>query len=107
MDAVPGAAAALEWLRSRGVRLEAVTTRPVRGRVVTERLLGRLFQPGTFADMHFVSPGEKGVVCAQIGALALVDDQLPNAVDVAAHGVYALLFDFGGGYAWSHTGMPL
>jgi len=101
LDAVPGAIAALRRLKLAGVRLEVVTSRPPGMRQSTEELLGRIFLPGTFSDMHFVSGGEKGRTCKSIGALALVDDQIPNAIDANNCGVISVLFDFGGSYPWS------
>lgn len=101
LEAVPGAAAALRRLRNAGVRLEAVTSRPPIMRESTEALLLKLFPVDTFDAAHFVGPGEKGVTCNQIGARALVDDQLPNCVDACQCGVVSVLFDFCGSYPWS------
>lgn len=101
LEAVPGAAAALRRLRRAGVRLEAVTSRPPIMRESTEALLNKIFPPDTFADAHFVGPGEKGHTCNAIGARALVDDQMPNCVDACACGVICVLFDFCGSYPWS------
>merc|ERR1719160_728297 len=101
LEEVPGAAAALQRLKDAGARLEAVTSRPPIMRESTEALLAKLFPPDTFAAAHFVGPGEKGVTCNQIGARALVDDQLPNCVDACQCGVVSVLFDFCGSYPWS------
>lgn len=107
LEAVPGAAAALRRLKSAGVRLEAVTSRPPIMRQSTEALLNRLFAPGTFSGAHFVGPGEKGHTCNAIGARVLVDDQLPNCVDCCACGVVGVLFDFCGSYPWSQHATEL
>jgi len=101
LEAVPGAAAALECLKAAGARLEVVTCRPSLMRESTEILLGRLYPPGIFADMHFVGAGEKGLKCQAIGASALVDDQIPNIVDATTAGVLGLLLDVDGLYPWS------
>jgi len=101
LDAVPGAVAALRRLKLAGVRLEVVTSRPPSMRQSTEALLGRIFLPGTFSAAHFVNGGEKGRTCKSIGAHALVDDQIPNAIDANNCGVISVLFDFGGSYPWS------
>jgi hypothetical protein len=103
LDAVPGAAAALQRFRSNGIRLEAVTSRPPIMRQSTEALLGKLFPPDTFAAYHFVGPGGKGSTCVAIGARALVDDQYPNCVDVCGCGVTSVLFDYCGSYPWSQN----
>mmetsp|Transcript_53976 Transcript_53976/g.122037 ORF Transcript_53976/g.122037 Transcript_53976/m.122037 type:complete len:730 (+) Transcript_53976:99-2288(+) len=101
LEAVPGAAAALQRLRAAGIRLEVVTSRPPVMRQSTEALLLRLFPPDTFSAAHFVGPGEKGLTCNAIHALALVDDQIPNAIDADACGVISVLFDLHGSYPWS------
>jgi len=101
LEAVPGSIAALRKLRAAGVRLEAVTSRPPIMRQSTEALLLKLFPPGTFAAAHFVEGGQKGAACNAINAVALIDDQVPNIIDVASCGVIAILFDLCGSYPWS------
>jgi len=103
LDEVPGAVAGLARLRSAGLRLEAVTTRPAALRASTERMLKRLLPADTLAAVHHVLPGEKGVVCNRLGATILIDDQFPNVKDAAASGVSALLFDLEGKYWWNKT----
>jgi hypothetical protein len=101
LEAVPGSVAAVSALRSAGVQLEVVTSRPPVMRQSTEALLQKLFPAGSFTACHFVGHGEKGLACQSIGALALVDDQVPNAMDALSCGVYPVLFDLGGSYPWS------
>eukprot|EP00928_Gymnodinium_smaydae_P023745 TRINITY_DN19470_c0_g4_i2.p1 TRINITY_DN19470_c0_g4~~TRINITY_DN19470_c0_g4_i2.p1 ORF type:complete len:698 (+),score=170.62 TRINITY_DN19470_c0_g4_i2:168-2261(+) len=102
LEAVPGAAEALARLRVAGVRLEAVTSRPPSMRSSTEALLLRLYPADTFAAFHFVGGGEKGKTCRSIGAVAIVDDQLPNVIDCSSCGVVSILFNLDGEYPWSH-----
>eukprot|EP00931_Biecheleriopsis_adriatica_P056667 TRINITY_DN33589_c0_g1_i1.p1 TRINITY_DN33589_c0_g1~~TRINITY_DN33589_c0_g1_i1.p1 ORF type:complete len:733 (+),score=123.90 TRINITY_DN33589_c0_g1_i1:192-2201(+) len=101
LEAVPGADEALHRLRAAGARLEVVTSRPPTMRESTEALLQRLFPRDTFSAFHFVGPGQKGKTCLQIGALALVDDQIPNTVDVLGCGLLPVLFNLDGSYPWS------
>eukprot|EP00929_Paragymnodinium_shiwhaense_P030276 TRINITY_DN17184_c0_g1_i1.p1 TRINITY_DN17184_c0_g1~~TRINITY_DN17184_c0_g1_i1.p1 ORF type:complete len:821 (-),score=130.48 TRINITY_DN17184_c0_g1_i1:116-2578(-) len=100
LDAVPGAAEALQRLQAAGCRLEAVTSRPPIMRESTEALLLKLYPGGTFSAAHFVSGGQKGVTCNAIGARALVDDQIPNVIDSDQCGVVSVLFNFEGEYPW-------
>ncbi|CAK0890838.1 unnamed protein product [Prorocentrum cordatum] len=100
LDAVPGALLALRMLLSAGARLEVVTSRPPVMRESTQALLEGLFGADVFSAMHFIGPGEKGLTCRNIGAAALVDDQLHNVVDATNHGVQCVLFDLKGGYPW-------
>lgn len=100
LEAVPGALLALRMLLSAGVRLEVVTSRPPVMRASTQALLEGLYGADVFSAMHFIGPGEKGLTCRNIGAVALVDDQLHNVVDAARHGVQCVLFDLRGGYPW-------
>jgi len=100
LEAVPGALLALRMLLSAGVRLEVVTSRPPVMRASTQALLEGLYGADVFSAMHFIGPGEKGLTCRNIGAVALVDDQLHNVVDAHSHGVQCVLFDLRGGYPW-------
>ncbi|CAK0843914.1 unnamed protein product, partial [Prorocentrum cordatum] len=43
----------------------------------------------------------QGLTCNAIRALALVDDQIPNALDACQCGVVSVLFDLDGSYPWS------
>jgi len=104
LEAVPGSHEALRRLCAAGLRLEVVTSRPPAMKESTKVLLGKLFPPDTFADYHFVQGGEKGLTCVQLGALALVDDQIPNAIDVLNCGLLPILFDLNGSYPWSVCG---
>jgi len=86
LDSVPGAVEAMQWLRSCGIRLEALAWRPRSVREATKTSLKWLFPSSTFEDVHFVDAGDKGRVCRLIGALALVDDQVQNAMNAAKFG---------------------
>lgn len=103
LDSVPGAVEAMQWLRSCGIRLEALASRPRSVREATKTSLKGLFPPSTFEDVHFVDACDKGRVCRSIGALALVDDQVQNAMNAAKFGVVTVLFDFRGGYPWAKS----
>mmetsp|Transcript_99868 Transcript_99868/g.177758 ORF Transcript_99868/g.177758 Transcript_99868/m.177758 type:complete len:823 (-) Transcript_99868:197-2665(-) len=104
LEAVPGAHEALRKLSAAGIRMEVVTSRPAAMQESTKVLLRKLFPPDTFSDYHFVHGGEKGQKCLQLGALALVDDQIPNAIDVLNCGLLPILFDLNGSYPWSVCG---
>jgi len=107
---VVGALKGVQKLRSAGVRLAAVTSRPLFMKESTTSFLVRLFPPETFDEIHFVKPGEKGYVARLMGALVLVDDEISNARDAVDNGVVATLFDLNGGYPWAkggRDGVPL
>lgn len=101
LEAMPGSASALRRLRAAGVEIQVITSRPPVMRGPTEAMLQRLFPPDTFAAAHFVGAGQKGRTCNRIGAIALVDDQIPNVIDAASCGVASVLFDYCGNYFWS------
>lgn len=81
--------------------LEIVTSRPDTVRSVTLEWLDR-HCPGHFSNFHFTNiyagangakQRSKAEVCREIGALALIDDALRHAKDVAAAGITAILPD--------------
>eukprot|EP00930_Biecheleria_cincta_P022217 TRINITY_DN16260_c0_g1_i5.p1 TRINITY_DN16260_c0_g1~~TRINITY_DN16260_c0_g1_i5.p1 ORF type:complete len:703 (-),score=88.23 TRINITY_DN16260_c0_g1_i5:51-2159(-) len=101
LEPVPGAADGLRRLLAAGCSLEVVTSRPPIMRQSTEALLHKLFPPGTFTAYHFVNASEKGRTCRARGAVALIDDQIPNVICASNCGVLGLLFDLFGSYSWS------
>jgi len=105
LEPVPGALEALSKLRSLGFELQAVTSRPAETRETTNQYLAKFF-PGIFSDLHFVQSPHKGIVCSNIGAFVLVDDQPCNLSDALEHGVQAIVFDFDGLYSWNHGQEP-
>lgn len=99
---VPGALEALQRLQELGVRIEAVTSRPSSMQEATDKWLASFF-PGLLAQAHYAQSGQKGVICRSIGATLIVDDQARNVSDVCKEGLSAVLFDFGGTYAWNQA----
>uniref|UniRef100_A0A7S1F331 Uncharacterized protein n=1 Tax=Noctiluca scintillans TaxID=2966 RepID=A0A7S1F331_NOCSC len=106
IEPVPGALQALTQLKSAGFRLEGVTTRPASCSAATEKYLATYY-PGLMQGVHFVQSGRKGPVCNSLGAMVLIDDQLPNIFSASASGVPSVIFDFNGQYGWNHiTELP-
>jgi len=99
---VPGALEALRRLKALGLRPECVTTRSELLRGPTERYLERFF-PGLISRVHFVLVRQKGLICKNIGARLLIDDQLQNVADAIACGVHAIIFDLDRKYVWNHS----
>eukprot|EP00913_Durusdinium_trenchii_P018489 g17371.t1 len=98
-EPVLGSQEALQGLKSAGFELHAVTSRPGHCKSSTERFLARCFPA-------LIRPS-KGELCRQLGAVALVDDQLQNVMDAASHGVRCVVLDLQGQYVWNHsTSLP-
>lgn len=97
---VPGAFKGLQRLKTAGHSLVIITSRSQSLRAMTERIVQKQF-PGIFDSVFFTDGTSTGVVCKRIGASIMIDDQVDHAIDVAEHGVYAVLFD--GGYSWSQS----
>ncbi|CAK9010820.1 unnamed protein product [Durusdinium trenchii] len=107
-EPVLGSQEALQGLKSAGFELHAVTSRPGHCKSSTERFLARCF-PALISGLHFASASgpSKGELCRQLGAVALVDDQLQNVMDAASHGVRCVVLDLQGQYVWNHsTSLP-
>lgn len=79
-------------------RLHLVTARPDSITAVTQRMLDQFF-PDCFVGISHVGPdNSKGEVCANIGAFALVDDNIRHLATASEHGVEQLVWF--GGHPW-------
>jgi len=106
---LPGALEALREL-ARHLELHVVTSRQTDIEAQT-RACAAAFFPGCFAALHFGNHFGKGgakiskpQMCADIGAVALIDDSLSYAAQCAAAGLPVFLF---GEYGWNRTAEPL
>ncbi|KAI9026954.1 hypothetical protein DFJ74DRAFT_704380 [Hyaloraphidium curvatum] len=120
-EAVPPVAMSQESLADLANHFELyiVTSRPETSRALTERWLDTHF-PGMFHDgtahrvlygNSFLTAEEKAAglkqrsksqLCRLIEAVALIDDSLDHARDVADHLPHVVLFDLRGEYRWNH-----
>lgn len=102
LQPIENSVAAINVLRQ-DARLIVVTSREERFRPVTELWLNHHF-PGAFDDLIMVgnqySGGRgpsKGLICRQVAASCLIDDQVAHVSTAWALGVHPLLF---GDYPW-------
>lgn len=100
----PAAVAAMGKLKELGYQLEIVTSRGLSYQKGTEAWLEKHL-PGVFANLHFVElwgTGDnkltKGLICKEIGAGYLIDDNADHCNLAIEVGVTALLF---GEYGWN------
>jgi hypothetical protein len=107
LSPVAGAAEALPRLAAR-FNLYLVTARSPRQEAVTRAWLGRNFAP-VFCGLRFTGAYDnpeladkpkrtKGQVCAELGALCLVDDSATYSLEAAGHLPFVVCF---GRYAWN------
>jgi len=96
LRAMSGSAEVLEKLQKRGASLLAITARPKSLQNETMTCLEREYPKLKFQDVVFL--GErgfgfaKGQTVRELGAHALVDDVLGNAMSAVEHGMPSLLF---------------
>jgi 5'(3')-deoxyribonucleotidase len=105
-EPLAGALEAVAMLRKR-YDLVVVTSRPVTAEEQTLNWLDAYF-PNTFAQVQVRVCGNhygnctdfvpKPIACKELGAVALVDDQVRHAMACAEDGMQAILF---GDYAWN------
>lgn len=107
-QAVPGAFEAIQALKAMNFEVHAITARPFSAQSVTYQFLERCF-PRMIAALHLATPPSspsKGSIAKSLGAVGLVDDQLPHVLE-ASQKLQAVLFDFEGCYSWTKTPEPL
>jgi hypothetical protein len=119
---VPGACEALQALRRAWpqLQLQVVTARSSKQGGVTQAFLDAHF-PGVFSGVHYLSAYDnalhldaparsKGEVCAELGALALVDDSPSYCTQASPHLPLVLLFSRvpwnTGQAAWERPQLP-
>jgi len=86
--------------------LDIITSRHSQFEVITVDWLEENY-PSYFKDVFMIGyapimekPRTKAEICLEIGAKALIDDSLPNSVDVARVGLDGVLF---GSYPWNQA----